>query len=69
MKLPPEKFAKKSEDGIGEMPLEPQTLLLNSAEELYAELRDKNFQAVGPVLSRYSSLLSHVTESNEPLTK
>ena len=53
MKLPPEKFAKKSEDGIGEMPLEPQTLLLNSAEELYAELRDKNFQAVGPVLSRY----------------
>ena len=37
---------------MGEMPLEPQTLQLNSAEELYAELRDKNFQAVGPVLSR-----------------
>jgi len=52
VKLPPEKFAKKNEDGIGEMPLEPQTLQLNSAEELYAELRDKNFQAVGPVLSR-----------------
>merc|ERR1719334_2960251 len=52
VKLPPEKFAKKSEDGIGEMPLEPQTLVLNSAEELFAELRDKNFQAVGPVLSR-----------------
>jgi len=52
VKLPPEKFAKKSDDGIGEMPLEPQILSLTSAEELYAELRDKNFQAVGPVLSR-----------------
>jgi len=52
VKLPPEKFAKKNEDGLAEMPLEPQTLPLHSGEELYAELRDKNFQAVGPVLSR-----------------
>lgn len=49
MKLPPEKF-----QGEGES----KQLCLNSAEELFADLRDRNFNAVGPVLSREAKSLS-----------
>ena len=37
---------------------EQKKIVLNSGEELYAELRDKNFNAVGPVLSRKTKLLT-----------
>lgn len=33
-------------------------IVLNSKEELYVELRDKNFNAVGPVLSRLAKSIS-----------
>ncbi|XP_050038907.2 vacuolar protein sorting-associated protein 33A isoform X2 [Dermacentor andersoni] len=35
-----------------------QQLCLNSAEELFAELRDRNFNAVGPLLSREAKSLT-----------
>ncbi|CAN8015991.1 unnamed protein product [Ixodes persulcatus] len=49
VKVPPEKF-----QGEGES----KQFCLNSAEELFAELRDRNFNAVGPVLSREAKSLS-----------
>uniref|UniRef100_A0A8C5UKT8 Vacuolar protein sorting-associated protein 33A n=3 Tax=Microcebus murinus TaxID=30608 RepID=A0A8C5UKT8_MICMU len=56
-KLPPEKFApKKQGDG------EAKKLQLNSAEELYAEIRDKNFNAVGSVLSKKAKVISAAFE-------
>ncbi|KAG8187464.1 hypothetical protein JTE90_009533 [Oedothorax gibbosus] len=58
IELPPEKFSKANEGGLQEMPTEPKRLLLNSAEELFAELRDKNFNAVGPALSQKAKFLS-----------
>lgn len=33
-------------------------IMLNSADKLYSELRDKNFRAVGPVLSKQARLIS-----------
>ncbi|XP_069475703.1 vacuolar protein sorting-associated protein 33A [Ambystoma mexicanum] len=63
VKLPPEKFApKKQGEGSKELPTEPKKLQLNSAEELYAEIRDKNFNAVGPVLSRKAKVISAAFE-------
>lgn len=37
---------------------EKKQIILNSKEELYVELRDKNFNAVGPVLSRLAKSLT-----------
>ncbi|XP_076367418.1 vacuolar protein sorting-associated protein 33A isoform X2 [Tachypleus tridentatus] len=58
IKLPPEKFTKSSDGGPQEIATEPAKFLLNSAEELFAELRDKNFNAVGGLLSKKAKLLS-----------
>lgn len=37
---------------------ENKTIILNSGEELYGELRDKNFNAVGQILSRHAKSIS-----------
>ncbi|XP_078723144.1 vacuolar protein sorting-associated protein 33A isoform X2 [Lampetra fluviatilis] len=60
VKLPPEKFQPRKQDGeaAAELPSEPKKLILNSAEELYAEIRDRNFNAVGEVLSRKARLIT-----------
>lgn len=64
VKLPPEKFApKKQGGGVGkDLPTEAKKLQLNSAEELYAEIRDKNFNAVGSVLSKKAKIISAAFE-------
>lgn len=65
VKLPPEKFAPKKQGGSGggkELPTEAKKLQLNSAEELYAEIRDKNFNAVGSVLSKKAKIISAAFE-------
>ncbi|KAA0716273.1 Vacuolar protein sorting-associated protein 33A [Triplophysa tibetana] len=63
VKLPPEKFAqKKQEEGGKDLPTEPKKLPLNSAEELYAEIRDKNFNAVGAALSKKAKIISAAFE-------
>lgn len=68
VKLPPEKFAASSSgtagspssapSSVADMPSEPKKVILNSSEELCAELRDKNFHAVGPALSKKAKLIS-----------
>ncbi|KAM4827080.1 vacuolar protein sorting-associated protein 33A [Thomomys bottae] len=63
VKLPPEKFVpKKQGDGGKDLPTEAKKLQLNSAEELYAEIRDKNFNAVGSVLSKKAKIISAAFE-------
>lgn len=63
MKLPPEKFAPKKQGDSGkDLPTEAKKLQLNSAEELYAEIRDKNFNAVGSVLSKKAKVISAAFE-------
>ncbi|XP_070555122.1 vacuolar protein sorting-associated protein 33A-like [Ptychodera flava] len=58
VKLPPEKFTHQKEGEPAEMPTEPKKFVLNSGDELYSALRDKNFNAVGPELSKKAKLLS-----------
>lgn len=66
VKLPPEKFApKKQGDGGKDLPTEAKKLQLNSAEELYAEIRDKNFNAVGSVLSKKAKVISAAFEVSQ----
>ncbi|XP_075390138.1 vacuolar protein sorting-associated protein 33A isoform X1 [Tenrec ecaudatus] len=63
VKLPPEKFAPKKQGESGkDLPTEAKKLQLNSAEELYAEIRDKNFNAVGSVLSKKAKVISAAFE-------
>lgn len=65
VKLPPEKFAPKKQGGGSggkDLPTEAKKLQLNSAEELYAEIRDKNFNAVGSVLSKKAKIISAAFE-------
>ena len=60
MKLPPEKFTNTKDRDMGpqETSSEPKTLILNSADELYSELRDKNFSAVGQAVSRKAKIIT-----------
>lgn len=53
---------KKQGDGGKDLPTEAKKLQLNSAEELYAEIRDKNFNAVGSVLSKKAKVISAAFE-------
>lgn len=64
VKLPPEKFTPKKQGSGGgkDLPTEAKKLQLNSAEELYAEIRDKNFNAVGSVLSKKAKIISAAFE-------
>ncbi|KAM7416190.1 hypothetical protein PAMA_018316 [Pampus argenteus] len=63
VKLPPEKFAQKRQgEGSKDLPTEAKKLQLNSAEELYAEIRDKNFNAVGAALSKKAKIISAAFE-------
>ena len=60
VKLPPEKFISSKDRDMGpqETPSEPKTLILNSSDELYSELRDKNFSAVGQAVSRKAKVIT-----------
>ena len=46
---------------------ETKKLALNSGEQLYAELRDKNFSAVGSLLSRKAKLISAQFDVSRPI--
>ena len=57
MKLPAEKFLSGQQQ-TAETSNEPKKFVLNSSQELFAELRDRNFNAVGGVLSRKAKLIT-----------
>ncbi|KAL4223148.1 Vacuolar protein sorting-associated protein 33A [Mactra antiquata] len=59
VKLPPEKFmTKESKESGTTSDMEQKTVVLNSADELFAELRDKNFSAVGLSVSKKAKLIT-----------
>ncbi|KAL0114024.1 hypothetical protein PUN28_011383 [Cardiocondyla obscurior] len=58
VQLPAKKF-HDSDDSPTAMSLnEKEQIILNSGEELFAEIRDKNFNGVGPVLSKKAKVIS-----------
>lgn len=60
VKLPPEKFITPEErkSSRDEALTEPKKFILNSSDELFAELRDKNFNAVGGIVSRKAKTIT-----------
>jgi hypothetical protein len=66
VKLPAEKFVS-SESSLAESQSQFQNITLNSSEEMYAELRDKHFNAVGPTLSRKAKSMSAQFEERHDL--
>ena len=54
IKVPAEKLGTGSSQDSGET----KKVILNSADALYAELRDKNFNAVGSIVSKKAK---HIT--------
>lgn len=57
VKLPPEKFQSGQEETRG-VPTEPKKVILNSSDVLYADLRDKNFNAVGSIVSKKAKTIT-----------
>lgn len=65
VKFPREKFAQPESPTSDPLP-ETIQFALNSGEDIFAKLRDKNFKAVGPILNQTSKQLSSVkTETNQ----
>ncbi|CAG5119015.1 unnamed protein product, partial [Candidula unifasciata] len=60
VKLPPEKFITPEErkNSKEEAITEQKKFILNSSDELFAELRDKNFNAVGGIVSRKAKTIT-----------
>lgn len=50
--FPAERFLSSDESTLSSGTPDKKTIILNSGEELFTELRDKNFNAIGQVLSR-----------------
>ena len=70
VKLSSEKFVPPQDDGYSEASGEGQgsanlsvkQFSLSSSEELYSDLRDKNFNAVGPILAKRARAISQAYE-------
>ncbi|GAB0094769.1 vacuolar protein sorting-associated protein 33A [Sergentomyia squamirostris] len=61
--LPADSFGRGDDQPIPALSTsETKQIVLNSGEELYAELRDKNFNAVGQILSRHAKSISSALE-------
>ncbi|KAK3088447.1 hypothetical protein FSP39_019326 [Pinctada imbricata] len=58
VKLPPEKFMTGNQSQEDSIPTEKKKIILNSSDELYAELRDKNFNAVGSIVSKRAKTIT-----------
>ena len=65
-KFPPEKFQSTEEKKPGQPQSSqsqgPKKLPLNSGDQLYSDIRDLNFLAVGPVLSKRAKQISAAFE-------
>jgi len=59
IKLPSDNFANQAQDSSDSSETKStKTIPLNSNDEIYADLRDKNFNAVGPTLSKKAKAVS-----------
>ncbi|XP_054271006.1 vacuolar protein sorting-associated protein 33A isoform X2 [Macrosteles quadrilineatus] len=56
--LPAHKFAQSDDEPQSDMIQNKKKVVLNSGDQMFAEIRDKNFNAVGPALSKKAKLIS-----------
>lgn len=72
VKLPAEKFMTKEQQQREAMPdaaQEPKNIVLNSSDELFADLRDKNIDAVNALVCKKLKLLSAEFDVNDSFFK
>lgn len=56
--FPPDKFLSNEERNTDSLSEDKKSFILNSGDRLFSELRDKNFNAVGPFLSKQAKLMN-----------
>lgn len=56
--FPADRFSSSDDSNLQSGSTDKKTIILNSGEELYTEMRDKNFNAIGRVLSRRANEIS-----------
>lgn len=56
--FPSDRFSSSEESSLQSSVSDKKTIILNSGEELYTELRDKNFNAIGQILSKRANEIS-----------
>lgn len=57
--FPPDRFTKTDDKFTTVSSAEKKSIILNSSEDLYAEIRDKNFNAIGQILARHAKSISN----------
>ncbi|XP_046670558.1 vacuolar protein sorting-associated protein 33A isoform X1 [Homalodisca vitripennis] len=60
--VPAHRFTQADEEAASDMIQNKKIIILNSGDQLYAEIRDKNFNGVGAALSRKAKLISSQLE-------
>lgn len=60
--FPPDRFTKTDDKFTTVSSAEKKSIILNSSEDLYAEIRDKNFNAIGQILTRHAKSISNQLE-------
>lgn len=66
--FPSEKFKSNEERVVDSLREERKKIILNSGDKLFANLRDKHFNAVGPYLSKQAKLISSQMEDRHKKT-
>ncbi len=60
--IPQDRIKKSNIDGVNVVEMKKSIVILNSADSLYSEIRDKNFHAINQVLSRTAKELQQANE-------
>lgn len=68
--FPPDRFSREDEnDGmIPAVPAAKKVVYLNSSDDLYGELRDRNFNGIGPALRRKAQNVAQQLEKRHDKT-
>lgn len=68
LEIPQEKIKKPNQDDkLNVVEMKKSIVILNSSDSLFAEIRDRNFNAINPVLSRTAKELQQTNEVNRTI--
>ncbi|CAF0986915.1 unnamed protein product [Brachionus calyciflorus] len=66
LEIPQDRVKKQNQDDkLNVVEMKKSIVILNSADSLYGEIRDRNFNAINPVLSRTAKELQQANEVNK----
>lgn len=62
LEIPQDRVKKPSSEGVNVVEIKKSVVILNSADSLFSEIRDRNFHAINQVLSRTAKELQQANE-------